>query len=135
VRTVSRFVFSWVVASTTAWQKGLVKCHMSASQVLIAPTYYTTLAPNDDLPDHNVCSQCNPWMLIALNLLLKTFTQLVGARKCRDAPNTPDPLCAKDTRYLIRFARNGSNRRSPHPWHKISLKFGIFICDRNSKIC
>jgi len=22
-----------------------------------------------------------------------------------------------------------------HPWHKLSLKFGIFICDRNSNIC
>jgi len=49
---------------------------------------------------------------IALNLLLKTFTQLVDVRKCRFAPNTPDPLCAKDTRPLIRFVRNGSNQRS-----------------------
>jgi len=36
----------WVDPSTTALEKGLVKCHMSASQVLNAPTYYTTLAPN-----------------------------------------------------------------------------------------
>jgi len=38
-------------------------------------------------------------MLTALNVLLKTFTQLVDARKSRIAPNTPDPnpLCAKDT--------------------------------------
>jgi len=36
----------------------LVKCHMSASQVLIAPTYYTTLTPNDVLPDPNFCNQC-----------------------------------------------------------------------------
>jgi len=27
---------------------------------------------------------------------------------------TPDPLCAKDTRYLIRFARNGSIQRYSH---------------------
>jgi len=27
--------------------KGLVKCHMNASQVLNAPTYYTTLVPNN----------------------------------------------------------------------------------------
>jgi len=29
----------WVDPSTTAWEKGLVKSHMSASQVLNAPTY------------------------------------------------------------------------------------------------
>jgi len=29
----------WVVSSTTAWEKSLVMCHMSASQVLNAPTY------------------------------------------------------------------------------------------------
>jgi len=28
----------WVDSSTTAWEKGLVKCHISASQVLNAPT-------------------------------------------------------------------------------------------------
>jgi len=65
-------------------------------------------------------------------LLLKTFTQLVDARKRRFAPNTPDPLYAKDTKHLIRFARNGSIQRSPHPWHRLSLKFGISNCDRNS---
>jgi len=37
---------------------------MSASQVLIACTYYTTLAPNDALPDPNFCNQCKPWKLI-----------------------------------------------------------------------
>jgi len=36
VRTVSRFS---VFLGTTAWEKDLVKCHMSASQVLNAPTY------------------------------------------------------------------------------------------------
>jgi len=34
--------------------------------------------------------------------------------------------------HLIRFARNGSIQGSPHPWHRLSFKFGIFICDRNS---
>jgi len=29
----------WVDPSTTAWEKGLVTCHMSASQVLNASTY------------------------------------------------------------------------------------------------
>jgi len=41
VKTVSRFIVSfWVDPSTTGWEKSLVKCHMSASQVLNAPTYY-----------------------------------------------------------------------------------------------
>jgi len=53
--------------------------------------------------------------LIALNVLLKTFTQLMDARKSRFSPNTPDPVCAKGTRHLIRFARNGSIQSSPHP--------------------
>jgi len=108
----------------------------NTSQVLNEPTYYTTVGPNDALPDPGFCNQqCKPWKLIALNLLLKTFAQLVDSRKCRFAPNTPDPLCAKDTRHRIRFARNGSIPRSPHPWHRLSLKFGIFICDRNSNTC
>jgi len=34
-------------------KKGLVKFHISASQVLNAPTYYTTLDPN-------FCNQCKP---------------------------------------------------------------------------
>jgi len=29
----------WVDPSITAWENGLVRCHMSASQVLNAPTY------------------------------------------------------------------------------------------------
>jgi len=37
--------------------------------------------------------------------------------------------------HLIRFAWNGSIQRSPHPWHRLSLKFGIFIYDRNSSTC
>jgi len=41
----------------------------------------------------------------------------------------------KDTKHLIRFARNDSIQRSPHPWHRLSLKFGIFICDRNWNTC
>jgi len=36
----------------------------------------------------------------SLNLLLKTSTQLVDARKSRFASNTSDPLCAKDTKHL-----------------------------------
>ena len=56
----------------------------------------------------------------------------MDARKSRFAPNTPDPLCAKDTRHLTNFVRNGSIQRSTHPWDRLSLKFGIFICDRNS---
>jgi len=71
---------------------------MSASQVLNAPTYYTTLAPNDALPDPYCCNQYKPWKLIALNLFLKTFTKLVDARKSllpqthliRYAPKTQD---------------------------------------------
>ena len=40
---------------------------------------------------------------MGFNLLLKTLTQLVDSRKGLFAPNTPDPLCAKGTRLLIRF--------------------------------
>jgi len=39
VRAVHVLVSFWVDPSTTAWQKGLVKCLMSASQVLNALTY------------------------------------------------------------------------------------------------
>jgi len=52
--------------------------------------------------------------------------------KSRFAPNTPDPLCAQGTSHLSCFAQNGSIQRSPHPWHRLSFKVGIFICDRNS---
>ena len=55
--------------------------------------------------------------------------------KSRFAPNTPDPLCVNYTRHLMCFARNGSIQRSPHPWHRLALKFGIFIFDRNSNTC
>jgi len=58
---------------------------------------------------------------------LKTFTQLMDARKSRFSPNTLDPLCVNYTRHLMCFfGRNGSIQRSPHPWHRLSLKFGIF---------
>jgi len=50
----------WVDPSTTAGEKGLAKCHMSANQVLNALTYLTTLAPNDALQDPNFCNQCKP---------------------------------------------------------------------------
>ena len=46
----------------------------------------------------------------------------MDARKSRFAPNTPDPVCAKHIRHLIRFARNGGIQRSPHRW-----------CDSSSK--
>jgi len=108
---------------------------MSASQVLNASTYYTTLAPNDASPVLHCSNQYKPCKLIALIMLLKTFTKLVDARKSRFAPNTPDLLCAKDTKHLIRFARNGSIQRSPHPWHRLFLKLGICICDKNSNTC
>jgi len=65
---------------------------VSVSQVSSASTYYTTLAPNGALPDPNFCNQCKPSKLIAY-MLLKTFTQLMDARKSRFAPNSPDPLC------------------------------------------
>jgi len=93
------------------------------------------LAPNDALQVPIFCDQCKPLKLIALNVLLKTFTQLMDSRKSRFAPNTPDPLCAKGTRHLIRFARNGHIQRSTHSWHRLSFKFGIFICDGNSSTC
>jgi len=48
-------------------KKGLVKCHTSASQVLNAPTYYTTLAAIDGFPDLTFCNQCKPWKLIAFH--------------------------------------------------------------------
>ena len=35
------------------------------------------------------------------------------ARKSRFAPNTPDPLCTKDTRHLTRFVRNGMAFKDP----------------------
>jgi len=41
---------------------------MSASQMLIAPIYYTTLAVNDALPDPTFCNQCKPWKPVALNV-------------------------------------------------------------------
>ena len=44
-------------------------------------------------------------------------------------------LCAKDTRHLTRFVGNSSIQRSPRPLHRLSLKFGIIICDKNSSIC
>jgi len=65
----------------------------------------------------------------------KSFHTTHGCQKSRFAPNTPDPLCAKGTRHLIRFAGNGSIQRSPHPWYRLSFKCGIFICDRNSSTC
>ena len=51
----------------------------------------------------------------SLHVLLNAFTQLTDARKSRFASNTPDPLCAKGTGHLIRFARNDSIKKSPYP--------------------
>ena len=68
-------------------------------------------------------------------MLVKTFTQFMDPRKSRFAPNTPDPLCANYTRHIMCFVRNGSIQRPPHPWHRLSLKFGIFIYDRNAYTC
>jgi len=39
LKTVSCLVSFWVDPSTTAWEKGFVKCHMSASQVSNVPAY------------------------------------------------------------------------------------------------
>jgi len=36
--------------------------------------------------------------------------------------------------HLIRFARNETIQRSTHPWRRLSLKFGILVCDRNSNV-
>jgi len=71
---------------------------MSASQVLKPPrpTYYTTLAPNDALPDPNFCNQCKQWNLLALNLLLKFHT----TRGCRIRP-----ICRKHTWSVMRQRR------------------------------
>jgi len=65
VWTVSRFIvfLGWYQCHGLA-KKGLVKCHMSASEVLNVPTYYTTLVANDALPDLTFCNQCKPWMPI-----------------------------------------------------------------------
>jgi len=65
-----------------------------------------------------------PWKLITLSMILKRFTQFMDGRKSCFAPNTPDPLCAKDTRHMTRFVRNGSIQRSPHHWHRLSLSLG-----------
>ena len=58
------------------------------------------MAPNDALQEPNFSNQCKPWKLIALNVLVKTFTQLIDAGKAvlplthliRYAPKTQDTL-------------------------------------------
>jgi len=52
---------------------------------------------------------------LALNLLLKTFTQLVWM---------PEKVVLPQT-HLIRFAWSVRIQRSPHPWRRLSLKLGI----------
>jgi len=74
-------VSSWVDPSTTTWGKGLLKCHMNASQVLNVRTYETTYAPNHALQDPNFSNQCKSWKVMALNVLVKTFTQLMESAK------------------------------------------------------
>jgi len=45
--------------------------------------------------------------------------------------------------HLIRYAPKAQDTWSilpemvwsPHSWHRLSFKFGIFICDRNSSTC
>ena len=49
----------------------------------------------------------------SLKLASKNVHTTRGCQKMPFAPNTPDPLYVKDTRHLIRFARNGSIQRSP----------------------
>ena len=73
---------------------------MSASHVLNPPTYEIALAPNDALQVPTFCNQCKPCKLIALNVLLKTVTQLMNARKSRFAPNTSDPK-VQDTWFVL----------------------------------
>jgi len=62
---------------------------------------------------------------LALNLLLKTFTQLVWMPEKAVLPQT----------HLIRYAWNVRIQRSPHPGRRLSFKFGILVCDRNSNTC
>jgi len=62
--------------------------------VLNAPTYYTTLAPNDALPDPKFYNQCKTWKI---KVAFKNSHTTRGCQKKRFAPNTRDPLCAKDT--------------------------------------
>jgi len=60
-----------------------------------------------------------------LKLASKNFhATRVDARKSRFAP-----------KHLIRFARNVRIQRSPHPRRRLSLKFEISVCDRNSNTC
>jgi len=94
VRTVSRFVSFWVGTSTTVWEKGLVKCHMSAGQVLIALTYYTTLTPNHALPDPNFWNQCSLENSYSLKLASKHFHTTCGCQK--------KPFCPKHTWSVMR---------------------------------
>ena len=69
----------------------------------------------------------------SLKRACKNFHTTYGCQK--------KPFCPKHTwsimrqRHLTRFVRNGSMQRSPHSWHRPSLKFGIFICDRNLNAC
>ena len=48
-----------------------------------------------------------------------------GSRRNRFAPNTPDTLCAKGTRHMIRFARSGNIQKSPHPGKGYLARLGF----------
>ena len=52
---------------------------------------------------------------LVFNLLLKTFTKLMWMPEKAILPQT----------HLIRFACNVRIQWSPHPWRRLSLKFGI----------
>ena len=88
---------------------------MSASQVLNAPTYTRPLWRQMTLYKSLTFPTVQALKAHSLKRASKNFTQLVDARKSRFAPNTTNPLCAKETRHLTRFARNSSIQRSPHP--------------------
>jgi len=106
---------------------------MSACQVLNPLTYQTTLGPNDALQDPNVCNQCKPWKLIVCfwklshNYWMPETAVLPQTHLIRYAPITQDTWCVLPEMVAL--------KKSPHPWHRLSLKFGIFICDRNSNTC
>jgi len=54
---------------------------MSASQVLNASTYYTTLVANDALPDPTFCNQCKSWKPMTFHKC-RSRTIFGGAKDC-----------------------------------------------------
>ena len=114
---------------------------MSASQVLNAPTYYTVLAPNDALQDLNICNQCKSWKLIALKVLLKTFTQLKDVRKAvlpqtrlvRHAPKAQDTWSVV-LPEMVTFKAEVSGYWFFNSWSISEKKFCISISNPYPKI-